>query len=388
MNILFVETHSDNPFDVTYGAVQRTNQLIRACAQFAHVDVVVFSDKKIKSDIDNCDVILFNDSIGKPSRISEFIRKMTILFIDSYKIFGRVNHKVEDKIDSVVEKGSYDKIVVRYIPDAIFGGLLKYGDRLIVDVDDNPVTIKKYYLGKGPSIFHNLYRLIIYRKSLKMYEKIIHSVNHCFFSNQDDVIYEKSTYLPNIPYYSSNIDYCDFSKTKNRIIFVGYIDFLPNFEGLTHFLKLILPQIRKRISNVEISIVGKCSSDLLKDWSNDPGVKIRGFVEDLNKEYEEARVAIVPIYSGAGTSIKVLEAFRMKRPCVTTIQGARGHQGVFQNNVDFFACESDKDFANKVVEMLSDQDKNVSISKNAYSKVEKYYSKEAFYKQVKDTICK
>ena len=117
------------------------------------------------------------------------------------------------------------------------------------------------------------------------------AVNHCFFSNQDDVIYEKSTYLPNIPYYNSNTDYCDFSKTKNRIIFVGYIDFRPNFEGLTHFLKMILPQIRKRISNVEISIVGKCSSDLLKDWKafarlyNGPGYAQNRYDEKLCNAY-------------------------------------------------------------------------------------------------------
>lgn len=386
MNILFVDAHSDNPFDIRYGSIQRTNLLIRACARCGHVDVVVFSEKKVISDIDNCDVIKSGIRNINPSVLSEINRKISLVFYDSFRYFGYVNRRMERCIDVIVEKGNYDWIVTRYVSDAVKCGLLKYGKRLVIDIDDSPLTVRKNYLGKGSTFMHNIYRQLMYRKSQRMMEKLLKRIHCAFFSNADDLLDEKSVYLPNIPYYEINSDYCDFSKTNNRILFVGFVDFKPNIEGLTHFINNIFPLVRNRVPDVELSIVGKYNIDSLPSSFFAPNILVKGFVEDLSEEYEQSRVAIVPIYTGAGTNIKVLEAFQMKRPCVTTPFGARGHSRIFENDKDFFVSETDEDFAKNVTEMLLYQESNNRISKNANVKVKKYYSRDYFNKVVNDVI--
>lgn len=386
MNILFVEAHSDNPFDVRYGSIQRTNLLIRACALCGHVDVAVFSDKLVESDIYNCDVILSVVRHKNPSALSEFIRKISLVFYDSFHFFGYINHEMERRIDIIVAKGCYDKIVVRYASDAVKCGLLKYGKRLIIDIDDSPISVRRNYLHKGMSFIRYKYRQLMCRKSHRMMEKLLERIDCAFFSNEDDLITGNSIYLPNIPYYEINSDYCDFSKTKKRILFVGLIDYEPNLDGLTHFINKILPLIRNCVPDVELSIVGKCNRCSLPACFLDPKIIIKGFVENLHEEYVKSRVAVVPIYKGAGTNIKVLEAFQMKRPCVTTLYGARGHSCVFENERDYYVSKTDADFAKYVIKMLLDQKSNLSISKNANTKLMKHYSKDNFYKIVHDKI--
>lgn len=386
MNILFVEAHSDNPFDVRYGSIQRTNLLIRACALCGHVDVAVFSDKEVESNIYNCDVIISSICNKNPSALSEFVRKISLVFHDSFRFFGYINHEMERWIDIIVARGCYDKIVVRYASDAVKCGLLKYGKRLIIDIDDSPITVRSNYLHKEMSFFRYKYRQLMYRKSQRMMEKLLERIDCAFFSNEDDLITGNSFYLPNIPYYEINSDYCDFSKTKKRILFVGLVDYEPNLDGLTHFINEILPLIRNCVPDVELSIVGKCNRHSLPACFLDPKIIIKGFVDDLHEEYVKSRVAVVPIYKGAGTNIKVLEAFQMKRPCVTTPYGARGHCGIFENDKDFYISKTDADFAKYVIKMLLDQESNVSISKNANTKLIMYYSKDNFYKIVHDKI--
>ena len=81
MNILFIELHNNNPFSVTCGSIQRSNLLIQACAQIAHVDVVVFNNDDVNLNIKNCDVIYCNDcNKDRRSKLLEFWRKIYCLF--------------------------------------------------------------------------------------------------------------------------------------------------------------------------------------------------------------------------------------------------------------------------------------------------------------------
>ena len=113
-----------------------------------------------------------------------------------------------------------------------------------------------------------------------------------------------------------------------------------------------------------------------------------GFVEDLQQEYEQARVIVVPIYGGAGTNIKVLEAMQMKRPCVTTTYGIRGFSDYFEDGSEILIAQDDASFAEKVTSLLQDQKKNNTIATKAYSSLKAHFSREAFNRIVEQNLTK
>ena len=189
MNILFVELHNNNPFNVTCGSIQRSNLLIQACAQIAHVDVVVFNNNVVVHNIKNCDVIYCNEcNKDKRSKALDIWRKIYCLFGSGELYFEMKNKEIEQVLDNIISKGGYDRIVIRYIPDAVRCGLVKYADKLIVDVDDSPVSIHRNRVKHSKTIIHKWYNSIIYRHSTKNLTLLLGKLKHSFFSNKDEII--------------------------------------------------------------------------------------------------------------------------------------------------------------------------------------------------------
>lgn len=390
MEILFVENHGMNIFEPQSGAAQRSNLLLNACSQLGHVDVVMFEDTNAVSNIENCKIVFAKSVYKKESKIQLRLREVLYILHDRLDVFIRIERDKVRVIDSFTSKKHYDFIVVRYIPDAINCGLMKYADRLIIDMDDNPISVqeslnKAYFDSGRRNSWKHLMRNYEIASQKRILSIIIKKVRCIFASNIGDVRNDV-VYLPNIPFWEIESTTCSFERTTPSLLFVGLISYKPNFSGIEHFLDSILPLIRKAIPEVIVTIVGKSDGCDLSKWKDDPKINFKGYVEDLDEEYRQSRVAIVPCYEGAGTNIKVLEAMRQKRPCVTTVTGARGYEHLFNDRIHYLISKTDQEFADNVIHMLTDEKANNEIAENANTVVRQNYSKANFYKIVKDAL--
>lgn len=391
MNILFIELHNKNPFDVKWGSVQRSNLIIQGCSRISNLDVVVISDEfNISKSIENCNIISLNISENEVSNIKlyEYWNKYIRSIWKDEAFFSNTNKDLESKLDNIICKGNYDKIVIRYLPDAIKCGLIKYGERLVVDIDDSPISINRNKYNKTKYLPKKLLRFYVYKQSYKKVIRILKKIGIAYFSNIDELIGDNSYFLPNIPFYESNLNLCDYSVTKNRILFVGLITFKANIEGIDRFFRNIFPNIKKSFPDVEVHIVGKCNYDDLPDWKYFDNVYVKGFVEDIEREYKDCKLVIAPIYEGAGTNIKVLEAMQMMRPCVTTPNGIRGFRGIFKSGIDLLVSNTDKEFSDNVISLLNNEKLNHQISSQASISLSSNFSKPVFFKIIQDSIIK
>jgi glycosyltransferase involved in cell wall biosynthesis len=112
-------------------------------------------------------------------------------------------------------------------------------------------------------------------------------------------------------------------KYRQELLFVGSLNYAPNEEGLIWFLKNVLPRISGD-SVLNIIGSGQCSSLLMDLINSNSKVSFRGFVDCLDDYYFSADVVIVPILSGSGTRLKVLEAMKFEKAVVSTVKGAEG----------------------------------------------------------------
>ena len=228
-----------------------------------------------------------------------------------------------------------------------------------------------------------------YRASLieKVTKKIQQACRFTFYANPQQAIYTNSAYLPNIPFYEYDLPLCSFAETKPRLLFVGNMSYGPNAKGVDRFVEAVFPLIRNQIANVELHLVGGCNQQVyLEKWSKVDGVQYMGFVDDLQQEYLQAQVVVVPIYGGAGTNIKVLEAMQMRRPCVTTSYGVRGFSEYFDDDKDILIADNDASFAMKVVRLLNSEKESHAIATHAYSTMTKHFSRQAFNDIVKNNL--
>jgi sugar transferase (PEP-CTERM/EpsH1 system associated) len=109
-----------------------------------------------------------------------------------------------------------------------------------------------------------------------------------------------------------------------RIVFVGAMDYRPNSEAAIHFANRIWPQIRLRLSDAELVIVGASPGPAVLALGKLPGVRIAGSVPDVRPWYRGALAAVVPLLSGGGTRLKILEAMAAGVPVISTPLGAEG----------------------------------------------------------------
>ena len=388
MRILFVSPKI-NPFDRNgYGSVQRSNLLLNACAQIAHVDVITFVDN-VKSDIDNVSVLyshaLENEQVD-PSRLKSICSLLTPW--NAYSMFPKHNEAAKI-VERYAEENTYDYIVVRYIPQVLYCGLMKFADKLIVDVDDDPLEVAKFTSKTAKRLRKRLFHKIQYPFLKLNITRILSKINYAFYANAEQAVYPNSCYLPNIPFHTiEGIELVNYSNVGNKLFFVGNLFYGPNSSGVDYFVKNIFPTVRAEVIDAEFHIGGKCPENFVDEWNKIDGVKVLGFVPDLNVEYATSKLVVIPMYSGAGTNIKLLEAMQMMRPVVTTDCGIRGFKNHFKDGNDYLLANNDIDFANIIVTVLKDETLNCTLAKNASEVINKYYTKKEFNNIVQKILVK
>ncbi len=115
----------------------------------------------------------------------------------------------------------------------------------------------------------------------------------------------------------------DGPASKN-LVFVGTMDYYPNVEAAISFARNIWPSVRSRVPGVRLAIVGANPTLTVQELAQLPGITVTGTVPDVRPYYRNALAAIVPLRTGGGTRLKILEAMAAEVPVVSTPLGAEG----------------------------------------------------------------
>jgi glycosyltransferase involved in cell wall biosynthesis len=385
--ILFIANDCDL-FRQTSGGAVRNNLFVRVLSQIGHVDIISFHQTELVPNIDNCNVV-HSEIVRESTHIGwrEFLRtwlSMTIKPKDPYSYY-KLNEKKASIIDHFVRDVNYDIIACRFVNNAISCGLLKYKERLVIDMDDHPADKLCYLIPqiKQPVIrWKKQYEV---KKLRSMIETLLDSVACSFYSSISEKPSSHSIYLHNTINFIEDIPDVNASM-EPRILYVGNLLFQPSLYGIVHFTEHIFPLIKEKIPTVKLRIVGKGKDYWIARLNKQTGVEAAGYVEDIISEYKQARVVVVPIYQGTGTSIKFVEALMMNRPLVATPVGSRGFGEICQDGKHYMLAKSDEEFADKTVNLLSSLSTSQIMAKAGCEVVKKNYSQEKFNEIVSESL--
>ena len=138
------------------------------------------------------------------------------------------------------------------------------------------------------------------------------------------------------------------STNVKSILMVANFYYPPNEEGVCWFYEQVWPTVRYIHPKVNLCLVGSHSQTLEKLTKDDEQVEWAGTAPDLAPYYQQAVCVIVPILSGSGTRLKLLEAMAWGIPTVSTSLGA---QGIEHANTVILA-DSPEDFARAIVRCI------------------------------------
>src|SRR6185437_4947740 len=162
-----------------------------------------------------------------------------------------------------------------------------------------------------------------------------------------------------------------------QLVFVGQMGWLPNRDGMEWFLAEVLPRIAAARPDVRMVMVG--TADGFKVPENvAANVHVAGFVDDVRPYVEDSAVYVVPLRTGSGTRLKILEAMALGKAIVTTTVGAEGIS--LERGVDALFADRPKDFADTVLGLLSNPAEIRRLGTNARGVAERHYGWEAIGK--------
>lgn len=116
--------------------------------------------------------------------------------------------------------------------------------------------------------------------------------------------------------------------TPPTLVFTGTLDFRPNIDALTWFVREVLPLARARRPEIRLQIVGRAAGPAVRALHDGAAVEIVGEVEDVRPFIAGATAYVVPMRIGGGSRLKLLEALAMGAPVVSTPMGAEGVEGL------------------------------------------------------------
>jgi glycosyltransferase involved in cell wall biosynthesis len=159
-----------------------------------------------------------------------------------------------------------------------------------------------------------------------------------------------------------------------RVTFLGGMHWPPNLEGISWFAEKVWPAIALAEPSAVLTLIGKgAPTKLQRD-----GIEVAGYVNDLEQYLSETAVFVVPLHSGAGMRVKILDAWCWGLPVVSTTVGAEGLRASSGENL-LIADEEDV-LADAVLRVIRDRAVARRLSDNGRATVEKYYDWKTAYK--------
>ncbi len=188
--------------------------------------------------------------------------------------------------------------------------------------------------------------------------------------------------LQYVPFLLKNINletlhsYPDF-KDRNHFISIGNFKHEPNWNSVQHLKTVIWPLIREKLPEAQLHIYGAYVTEKVLQLQNKKeGFIIKGWANNKQEVFANARVCLAPLQFGAGLKGKLIDAMQFGTPSVTTNIGAEAMHNKLPWNG--FIEDDPTEFALKSIELYTDENLWNNAQLNGVEIINTCYSKEKY----------
>ena len=287
------------------GGALRSESLLQYLRRSYQVDVVTFQ--------------LREHSRGLSAKLSRnaarLVRRKPPLF-DRYSGY-------ENQIQSALRASHYDLAVVEHFWCASYATLLRpLCDRLVLDLHNIESELARSHARAvtGPTKwaaeqFATMY-VELEREWLPRFDTLLvtSEADRARIEHRDVRVFPNA--IPEVP--------VPTVEEQNAIVFSGNLEYHPNVEAVRWFAQEVWPRLNRRLPEAEWRLIGRNPQAVAGLVQALPRVTLTGPVEDAIESLAHGRVCVVPLLSGSGTRLKILEAWAAQRAVVSTTIGAEG----------------------------------------------------------------
>lgn len=278
--------------------------------------------------------------------------------------------KLSRVLKKLCKQESYDLVYFDHLQMMVFKKNVATVEKKLLDEHNCESELAKQRLAQTNNWLKRRFLKIEYKKLCKFESKALRDVDHVILlSDQDKKLL---THVANrdfncdiipisvkdrgVKSYRTNID-------SLRILFLGTLTWEPNIRGIEWFINKVMPFTK----NVELIVAGRGLDKRLEREN----VHILGYVENLDKIYDECDIMIVPLFMGSGQRVKIIEAYSKGMPVITTTIGVEGL--VYANGENVLIADNKEEFLS-AIDAIARNDNYLKLARGARRTYEDYYS--------------
>lgn len=268
----------------------------------------------------------------------------------SYMLERFVSKAYDEKLKNILENNCFDIVHVDALSSMLYVETIrKYSKaKIFYRAQNVEAQIWKQSIPSPFNLLKFLYLKIQVLRLEKFEQKAIKLPDAILpISPSDEEIFRKNTnvkvfYLPvRVPVSLLHIN----RSYSSDLFFIGALDWFPNVEGITWFIKEVWPTLSKEFTTLKIFIAGRKTPERLLRLKL-KNFFVMGEVEDAKEFMLTHGIMVAPILSGSGVRIKIIEAMALGKVVIATNVAAEGLGTTDDENI--LIANSAEQFVEKV----------------------------------------
>ena len=387
------------PFPASEGGPMAMNSIITGLLEAGHqVKILAINSEKFhvkKSDIpeeykEKTGIELIDVDLHiKP------MKAFANLFSNkSYHVERFISKDFKERLIEVLEKEQFDVVQLEMLYMTPYVDDIRAHSKAVIVLRAHNVEHKIWErIAKETKFFIKRWYINHLAKTLKEYElNALETVDGiAAITRKDAAFFRKYCSKPiiDIPYgvYPEEFTPKSEIEGKPKFYHIGSMNWMPNAEGIRWFIDEVLPKTVEKVPNFVYHLAGRNMPEWLK-MLKDPHIDVIGEVPDAKEFVSNHDVAIVPLLSGSGIRIKIIESMAMGKTVITTRVGAEGI--LYDEEVNIIIAENKAKMVEAIRSINESPQIAVKIGQAARKLIEETYDNRKiiarllmFYEQIK-----
>lgn len=170
----------------------------------------------------------------------------------------------------------------------------------------------------------------------------------------------------------------ELKKRDSAVCYIGSMDWKPNQEGIDWFLKKVWPQVSSQHPESTFHLAGRNMPNFYRSIK-EKQVQIEGEVEDAHSFMFDKGIMVVPLHSGSGIRVKILEGLALKKAIVATPVAVEGIN--VKHGEHLLIAETPQEFINCISILLEKPSLGKTLGDHGAKLMEQSFD---YHKLVKD----
>jgi Glycosyltransferase len=390
-----------SPYPAYEGGPMAMNSIVMGLLNAGHqVKILAVNSKKFnvkESDIpDNYKKKTGIELIDVDLRIKPFQAFVNLFSKKSYHVERFISKKFTSRLTEILEKEQFDVVQLEMLYMTPYINTIRLHSKALIVLRAHNVehliweriANETKFLPKRIYIKH-------LANTLKNYEiSVLEKVDGiAAITRKDAAFFRKVSATPtvDIPYgvYPEEFKPKYEISGEPKFYHIGSMNWMPNEEGIKWFITNVLPPTVQRVPNFVYHLAGRNMPEWLTNLNN-PNVDVVGEVSNAKEFVSEHDVAIVPLLSGSGIRIKIIESMALGKTVITTQVGAEGI--LYSEDENIIIAENKAKMVESIRRINEKPQMAVEIGKAARKLVEATYDNQKiiarlllFYNEIKST---